>query len=623
MAALLAVYYLLLQREKMHHFNRFYLLASIVFALAVPFITITVYKEVPVITPQPVAVAKPQVAQTQELPETFTPHLAQQLPASATVPAINYWPYLLGGIYGLGLLFFAVRFVLNIRNLYRFAGRNEKVPISGAVLVLLDDCKMPYTFMQYIFVCKKDYARKTIEHELLAHETTHVRQRHTLDILFVEAIKTVLWFNPFLYAFKNAIQLNHEFLADEKTINQFNNIPTYQQMLLDKAIPHSYHLLASSINFSITKKRFVMMTKTTSTVKGIVLKTSLVPVAAALLYFLSTETVLYAKSANSAAKTVLSKSTAVSKMMPEIMPATDETAEIKAIQTTADTIVGDTRRDEYFKGVRIIIDDQQRGVYIDTPYEKLALEHKQFYLNDVPEKKVIKPVSKEDYDFTLNYDPANSIYYIDEKKVSREEVLKYKREDFVSMGFKARGTSNPDGKFIQQFQMFIFTRPFYEKNIKHLSDHYPDKSYSIKVADKAIDTYDGLAEANKPDANGKRAHEREAEEHAEKLKADRYDYVSELAVRYKDVSPQFPGGNDVFFTYLDKNIKLPEAYKNKPVHVSYAINTDGTLSDISVSDVDDATEKEIIKIVEAAPKWIPAQKNGKAVKTVSNYKLKG
>jgi hypothetical protein len=620
MAALLAVYYLLLQSEKMHRFNRFYLLVAVVFALAVPFITIPVYKEAPAPKPQPVATAKPQVVQPQELPQAFAPHVAQQLPQpAAPAQKIDYRP-VLWSLYGLGVLFFALRFMLNIRGLYRLAMRSQRVRINGAVLVLLNNCPMPYTFMRYIFVCKKEYEGKTISHELLAHETTHVRQHHTLDILFIEAVKTALWFNPFVYAFKNAMQLNHEFLADEKTLNQFNNIPTYQQMLLDRATPHSYHLLASSINFSVTKKRFVMMTKTTSRTKGIVLKTAMVPVAAALLYFLSTETVLYAKNPGTATPAILSKQTAVG-ILPQL-PDTPGEATITNPKAPADSLVGDTRRDEYFKGVRIVIDDELRSVHINTPYEKLALEHKRFYLNDVPEKKVIKTVSKEDFDFTLNHNPENSVYYIDEKKVPREEVLKYKREDFVSMGFKMQGKSGPDGKMTEQFQMFIFTRPFYEKNMLHLHDRYPDKTYTIKVTGTPIDTTtDGIAEANTRDTSGKTAYEREEEANAEKLKADRYDYVSELAERNKNISPQFPGGSDEFEAYVNGRLKLPDAYKGKTIRVLYSVNTDGTLSEVSCPGVDDAIEKEIVALFEASPRWIPAQKNGKAIKISSSFKF--
>lgn len=145
--------------------------------------------------------------------------------------------------------------------------------------------------MNTIFVNRKEYANSSIEDELYTHEFTHVRQKHTLDILFIEALKTIFWFNPLLYFYKRAMQLNHEFLADEKVINTTANTVYYQNLLLEKASIGTTFSLASNLNFSITKKRFFMMTKTTSTAKAAILKIAITPVIAGLMMLLCTKTV--------------------------------------------------------------------------------------------------------------------------------------------------------------------------------------------------------------------------------------------------------------------------------------------------------------------------------------------
>ncbi len=53
---------------------------------------------------------------------------------------------------------------------------------------------------------------------------------------------------------KKAIQLNHEFLADEKVINQHKNTFQYQYLLLNKAAWKNEYYLASNLNYSLTKK---------------------------------------------------------------------------------------------------------------------------------------------------------------------------------------------------------------------------------------------------------------------------------------------------------------------------------------------------------------------------------
>jgi len=128
-------------------------------------------------------------------------------------------------------------------------------------LILVEEKILPHTFLNYIFINKNDYENRKIEGELFTHELTHVRQKHTLDVLFIEILKTIFWFNPLLIFYKKAIQLNHEFLADEKVVTSYKNVPFYQSLLLEKASWNSNFYLASNLNFLVTKKRLIMMTK--------------------------------------------------------------------------------------------------------------------------------------------------------------------------------------------------------------------------------------------------------------------------------------------------------------------------------------------------------------------------
>jgi len=267
----LGAYYLLLSREKMHRFNRFYLLGSLLFSLVLPVITIPVYVE---------AEASPP------------PEEAMQLVAAAPVATteVVQTPYLFYAAvvgYVLVVTLLAVRFMLNILRFYRAKRSNTLLDYNGATLVLLKGEMPPHTFLNYIFISDLEYERRLTEPELLTHELAHVHQKHTLDVLFIELLKTVFWLNPLLYLYKRAIQTNHEFLADDAVIHQHLNITTYQSLLLDKATPPMAYALASSINFSLTKKRFIMMTKTTTRLKAALLQASVLPVFAALVLIFS------------------------------------------------------------------------------------------------------------------------------------------------------------------------------------------------------------------------------------------------------------------------------------------------------------------------------------------------
>lgn len=263
MAILLGFYHLLLEREKMHRFNRFYLLAALVFSLAMPFLSLPVANEalVQTINLLPLQLGKEQIADNGQ----------------------TFWPEVLTLIYLVVAVILAIRFIVNIIAFVKKINANEKAGLGKAKLVLLNEDVLPHTFLKYIFINKAEYDNKRIESELYVHELTHVNQKHTLDILFAEALKVVLWFNPLVYLYKKAIQLNHEFLADEHVVAETGNAIPYQNLLLSKA-SHTYSVaLASNLNFSITKKRFIMMTKNTSRLQSLARQVAVLPVAAALL----------------------------------------------------------------------------------------------------------------------------------------------------------------------------------------------------------------------------------------------------------------------------------------------------------------------------------------------------
>ncbi|RTY89451.1 regulatory sensor-transducer, BlaR1/MecR1 family protein [Flavobacterium sp. RSP46] len=269
---LLAVYYLFLEKEKTHVFNRFYLLFSLVFSMVIPFITIEVIQE---------------IAQS-----AVNPGNIQILQGSAVVlEETNYLAIGLWSLYAVVTLVLAIRFISNINTISSKMKSNTPIDYKNAKLILLPEKTLPHTFLNRIFINETEYNNREIEAELYTHELTHVTQKHTLDILFIELLKTVFWFNPIFIFYKKAIQLNHEFLADEKVVTSYNNVPFYQSLLLSKANENQTFYLASNLNYLITKKRLLMMTKTTSKTKALLKKATLIPVVTALLFLLCTKVV--------------------------------------------------------------------------------------------------------------------------------------------------------------------------------------------------------------------------------------------------------------------------------------------------------------------------------------------
>ena len=269
---LLTVYHLVLEKEKMHQFNRVYLLFSVVFSLAIPFITIEIIQEI-------------------AMPNVQNSTIQINHGSFVLVEETNYLPIILWSIYGLITLLFSIRFIRNISKIISKINANKRIDYKNAKLVLLKEKMLPHTFLNFIFINEIDYNNQKIENELLSHEFTHVTQKHTFDILFIEILKTIFWFNPIFIFYKKAIQLNHEFLADEKVVTSYDNVPFYQSLLLLKANENQPFYLASNLNYLITKKRLLMMTKTTSKTQALLKKAMLIPIVATLLFLRCTKVV--------------------------------------------------------------------------------------------------------------------------------------------------------------------------------------------------------------------------------------------------------------------------------------------------------------------------------------------
>ena len=263
---LLVFYKLLLEKEKIHQFNRAYLLGSVLFSFLVPLYVINIY--VPV--------------ETLDFPIDFDEELLNG-EILQQKKEISYWT--IAGILSLVIsTVFFVRFIVNLSKIILKIRQNTKIKIDNATLVLVEDLISPHTFWNYIFINKEEYKNEKLEEELLTHELTHVTQRHTIDVLLIELLKIIFWFNPLFYFLKKLIQLNHEFIADNKVIHLHKNISEYQHLLLNKAAWNNDYYLASNLNYSLTKKRLVMMSTRTSKVNNWLKKLAVIPLLTGSIY---------------------------------------------------------------------------------------------------------------------------------------------------------------------------------------------------------------------------------------------------------------------------------------------------------------------------------------------------
>lgn len=444
----LGFYHLVLEREKMHQFNRFYLLGSIIISLVIPFVTFEIIEIIP-------------VTQSTEL------QIIDTIPSSSNETIIeekiNYLPIILWSLYILISSILIIRFARNIWKLISKAISNPKVKYKNANLVLVDEKTLPHTFLNFIYINFEDYNNRNIEDELYTHELVHVNQKHTLDILFIEVLKVIFWFNPLFIFYKKAIQLNHEFLADEEIVKTYNNVPFYQNLLLQKSSNVQTIYLASNLNYLVTKKRLIMMTKSTSQTIAVLKKIAIIPILTGLVYFFCIEIVAQEKI--SSGKSEIKKDNSTSKSETFVKQAQERKVEYLTYKVSDE---------EYYKDVICVYYENVDGNDIKKwPTENIIFSKKYQELskNEIGELEILKfrqepivkksPTQKEINNFKNSKKYA---IWIDGVHVDNAKLNNYKLSDFASFSGSVILKNARTKKHPQPFQYWFNTNKYYKDN---------------------------------------------------------------------------------------------------------------------------------------------------------------
>jgi bla regulator protein BlaR1 len=248
----LLVYELFLKRETFFTYNRAYLLFTPVVSLLLPLIKIPMLQEA---VPAEAFVMLPEVlltagkaAETSKIPTSAVPETVE----------VSWW--LLA--YGAGFLFSLGIFFHKYKILKELFSNRTVLKKGNMKIVEVPNSKIACTFYDTIFLGNK-LSEKERE-QILSHEMVHVRQRHTLDLLFFEFLKIVFWFNPLVYIFQAKITLLHEYLADAGGVKNVEKMEYFQQLLNSAFNTEDISFINQFFNHSIIKKRIVMLQKTRS-----------------------------------------------------------------------------------------------------------------------------------------------------------------------------------------------------------------------------------------------------------------------------------------------------------------------------------------------------------------------
>jgi hypothetical protein len=266
----LLVYALFLQKETLYKANRYFLIAGLVSAICIPFITITkIIYVAPITTNGTIFNEITPIAE-----QGFQP---------------NWWLVALT-IYLIGVAIVGGRFCIQLLSLKGFIGKKGSFKKDGICHIKVQDNIAPFSFLNYIIYNPKLHSPSELA-LILKHEEIHVKQYHTLDVILANLLITLQWFNPLAWIYKNNIEQNLEFLADYSTVENNTCKRDYQLAMVRTSARNSYPEITTNFYQSFIKKRIIMLNKSASNRKNLWKMSFIAPLLLGFIFTFNVKTI--------------------------------------------------------------------------------------------------------------------------------------------------------------------------------------------------------------------------------------------------------------------------------------------------------------------------------------------
>lgn len=246
LGVLYSCYYILLNKETFHRFNRMVLITIMLLSLGLPLIKTETKKP---------TVVNTEIYDIQS--RIDTPIYYNTVIKAETQEKVS-WGDILLIIYYTGVVISILFIVLHAIELIQYMrGGLCHTDSKGNTVILKSGEISPFSIFHYIVMSVDDYEHNRIS--ILTHEQEHIRLHHSYDIILIELVKTLQWFNPFVWFLASNLKYVHEYEADEAVIDQGVNAHDYQQLLVIKAVGNRLQPFTNNLRRGSLKKRIIMM----------------------------------------------------------------------------------------------------------------------------------------------------------------------------------------------------------------------------------------------------------------------------------------------------------------------------------------------------------------------------
>jgi len=624
------LYALLLSKETFFQLNRFYLLGTVITGLIIPLL------EYPTITLSsdemlgyylhPITVTVQSVGVTLE-EIVVTPNQSFVDPFS-----------LISGLYWIIIVVLSGRFLYGLSNIFTLYKTGTIEQKTNYALIKTHQTHSPFSFFSYLFWSQSLQLQPTETEKIITHELTHIQEKHSWDIILLEVLCILFWFNPLIYLYKNSIRTVHEYLADASVLKTTHK-KQYGQLLLKQSQSGIQVAFANNFIHSQLKKRFKMMMKAKSSRPALLKYLWLLPIAICLIFAFSNP---YTQAHLNDWKISNQESTSgdfdpvtIKKQFDKVVAQFQQTASVK---NQPDVI-------NQFNSLYANLINQypNHQPEIDAIAQDYRQSYKTFF--EIPTHHEGGKVYTE-VDQMAVFAGCETKNGEDQKACSINNLM-----NFIYGNIKYPKEAHQNGTQGQVLVRFIVDKdgdikeptivnaigsgcdeevlrvvnlmPKWTPASKHgeLVKVYYHLPVKFKLADDEIP-----AVANT---------ESKVDNAAEKIE----ETEEEIVFKTVDEMPRFPGCENLegekqktcsqteLLMFIYKNIKYPEVAREEDIQgtviVSFIVDTDGQVIAPSIKrSIGGGCDEEVIKVVNSMPMWIPGKNDGIAVKTEFNLPVK-
>lgn len=626
------IYFLFLRNERFFVEIRAYLMLSIPLSIFLPFVKIPYTILVDTVSSQPDIEMLPLLIGTIE-----------SNPVHTNVFTISN---LILAIYLAVALVLLIRSLVKISQIYRMILGTECTLIDNCKVVVLDKEIPAFTFFGYIVISREEFVNES-RRNILTHEKVHAQQKHWIDLLFVELMTIIFWFNPFVWLFQLALKQTHELLADDGVIARGYNIGQYQALLINQIMGAEVVGLANNFNYSINKKRMIMMSKDKSHGNRRYKLLLMIPAVLAVLFF--NLQITYEANAKEVEVVEIQKQKEVK--ITGLVIAEDNKAMPGVAILVENTTLG-TVTDIYGKFELQVAKDANLMIsFVGMETKKMAVED--FILNG---KK------KEDYFLKIKMKSQKTASKVVKKTIGNKKMNKPTKQTlngkpiFVIVEKMPEFPGGPKALRDHIAKSIVYPKEALKKDIKGrvfvtfiVSDEGKIEGERVVrgvnplLDNEALRVIKSLPNWIPGEQSGKKVNvsytvpisfglkdgERQTNVEGEKFKEGQIIKVGKATATVGS-KPEFPGGQLELQKFIARTVKYPEEAQKKGetgrVFVTFIVNKLGVVDSAHiVRGVSPSLDAEALRVVKAMPKWKPAKSKGEPVSVVYtvpvNFKL--